>query len=157
MVGDKDNLEQQAFTLSFWARLNNPSGSLQGGIAKGYIFGSPSEYSYKMDFDSGYVWPAITNTSDTAFGTNGPIGDGNWHMWSMTVGDGILCMYRDGTPGGSCSYTGPIDYEKSRNNFIIGARDNGLYSFDGKIDDVRFYDRALTPEEIQQLYQQGLE
>ncbi|MHC4157833.1 MAG: LamG-like jellyroll fold domain-containing protein, partial [Planctomycetota bacterium] len=28
--------------------------------------------------------------------------------------------------------------------------------FDGVIDDVRIYDRALTPEEIWQLYQDGL-
>jgi Concanavalin A-like lectin/glucanases superfamily len=33
----------------------------------------------------------------------------------------------------------------------IGARNDGLY-FDGMIDDVRVYDRALTATEVQQLY-----
>ncbi len=156
MVGDKDNLEQQAFTLSFWAQLNNPSGSFQGGIAKGYVFGSPPEYSYKMDFHNEDARAQITNTSDTAFGITDLMVNDEWHMWSMTVGDGILCVYKDGTLGGSCSYTGPVDYAKSHNNFIIGARDGGSYSFNGKIDDVRFYDRALSAGEIWQLYQEGL-
>ena len=37
------------------------------------------------------------------------------------------------------------------NNFVIGARNNGSFSFDGKIDDVRFYNTALTYTEIKQL------
>lgn len=53
MVGGKDSLEPQELTLSFWARLNNPSGSAQGGIAKGIVFGNPKCYSYKFDFHEG--------------------------------------------------------------------------------------------------------
>ncbi|MFA5251376.1 MAG: LamG-like jellyroll fold domain-containing protein [Phycisphaerae bacterium] len=153
MVGDKSNLEQQEFTLSFWARLNNPSGSLQGGIAKGWIFGSAYEFSYKIDFHEDYVCPAITNTSNAAFVMTSPIGDNGWHMWSMTVGGGTFTLYRDGVFASSTGYTGTIDYTKSHNNFVIGARDSGSYAFNGKIDDVRFYDRTLSEEEIEQIFQ----
>ncbi len=152
IVADKDNLEQQEFTLSFWARLNIPSGPRQGGIAKGNIFGTAAAYSYKIDFDSGYAWPAVTNTSDTAFSTSGPIGDDGWHLWSMTVGSGTLALYKDGAFVNSIGFAGTIDYEKSYNDFVIGAKTNGSYAFYGEIDDVRFYDRALTSEEIQQFY-----
>ena len=156
LVGDKDNLEQQAFTLSFWAILNNPSASVQGGIAKGYIFGSPIEYSYKIDFDSGYVWPALTNTSDVAFGLRVPLADTYWHMWSMTVGGGTLTLYKDGAFVNSTGYTGTVDYTKNNNNFVIGARSNGSYAFNGKIDDVCFYNSALSAVEIWHLYREGL-
>jgi hypothetical protein len=149
MVGDKDNLEQQEFTLSFWAKLNNPSGNWQGGIAKGYIFGAVNEYSYTLDFRNGNARAAITNTSSTAFETNVLIGDTDWHMWSMTAEDGILKLYKDGVPEGSEEYTGTIDYDKSHNNFVIGARDSGNYAFNGLIDDVRFYDTALSQSDIQ--------
>jgi hypothetical protein len=155
-VGDKDDLEQQAFTLSFWAQLNNPSGSFQGGIAKGYIFGSSTEYSYKLDFHLGEARANITNTSDTGFGITGLVVNSDWHMWSMTVGVGTITLYKDGAFVNSIGYTGTIDYAKSHNNFMIGARDSGSYSFNGKIDDVRFYDGALSAEEIWQLYQEGL-
>src|SRR5439155_26049402 len=33
----------------------------------------------------------------------------------------------------------------------IGSRNNGDYTFDGFLDDVRIYNRALTSSEIQQL------
>jgi hypothetical protein len=37
----------------------------------------------------------------------------------------------------------------------IGAVDSGGWqNFDGHIDDVRLYDRALSPEEVLELYQQ---
>jgi hypothetical protein len=156
-IGDKSDLELQAFTLSFWAKLNNPLGSLQGGIAKGYIFGSATEFSYTLDFSGGNARAGITNTSDASFGITGQIVNSDWHMWSMTVGGGTITLYKDGSDVNSTGYTGTIDYTKSHNNFMIGARDNGSYSFNGKIDDVRFYNKALSAWEIWQLYQDGLE
>ena len=159
MVGDKDSLGPQELTLSFWAKLNNPSGRFQGGIAKGYVFGNVYEFSYRMDFTSGYLRAGITNTENIAFGNFGnfiSIEDNNWHMWTMTVGDGNVFIYKDGLIADTAEYTGTIDYTKSHNNFVIGARDSGNYAFDGTIDDVRFYGLALSADQIQQLYQNGL-
>jgi len=156
LVGDKLNLEPQNLTLSYWARLNNPSGSLQGGIAKGRIFGDATMYSYKFDFSVGNAGAAVTNTSDVGFGVGAAIGDTDWHMWSMTAGGGSLSIYKDGAVQNTAGYTGTIDYTKRYNSFVIGARENGNYSFNGKIDDVRFYSRVLSASEIQQLYQSGL-
>ncbi len=156
LVGDKSELEQQEFTLSFWAQLDNPSGSTQGGIAKGWIFGSAAEYSYRLDFHNGNARPSITNTSNTSFIISGSIGDTDWHMWSMTAGGGTLTLYKDGAFVNSAGYTGTIGYTKSNNDFVIGARDNGTYAFDGIIDDVRFYNRVLSDEEIWQVYQPDL-
>ena len=152
LVGDKDNLEPQSLTLIFWARLNNPSGSLQGGIAKGRIFGDATMYSYKFDFSGGNAGAAVTNTSDVGFGVGAAIGDTDWHMWAMTAGNSSLSIYKDGVVQNTAGYTGTIDYTKRYNSFVIGARENGNYSFNGKIDDVRFYSRALSASEIQQLY-----
>lgn len=94
MIGDKDSLEPQELTLCFWAKLNNPLGSLQGGIAKGWVFGSATEHSYQFKFHNGIASAAI-NTSNGGFQVNALVDEG-WHMWSMTVGDGILSIYRDG-------------------------------------------------------------
>jgi len=155
-VGDKDSLELQTLTLSFWGRLNNPSGTMQGGIGKGWIFGDPTMFSYRLEFSQGNAGATISNTSDTAFGCVAPIGDTNWHMWSMTIGSSKVSFYKDGILQADSAYTGTIDYTKRYNNFVIGARDGGAYySFNGKIDDVRFYNRALSAEEVQQLYQSG--
>jgi hypothetical protein len=154
-VGDKDNLELQNFTLSFWARLNNPSGSNQGGIAKGYIFGTGAWYSYTLEFSAGNAKAAVSNKSDEEISLTCPIVDNNWHMWTMTAGSNILKFYKDGSLVNSIGY-GLIDYTKNNNNFMIGARDSGLYAFNGKMDDVRFYYKVLPSEEINQLYREGL-
>ncbi len=151
LVGDKADLEQQEFTLSFWAQLNNPSDFFQGGVAKGNVFGASSEFSYMVGFHNGTVWAEITNTSDIPFIITVPINDNDWHMWTLTAGDGTLTLYKDGQFQDNIAYTGTIDYTKSNNNFVVGARDNGIMSFDGKIDDVRFYNEVLTYGEIQQL------
>jgi hypothetical protein len=43
---------------------------------------------------------------------------------------------------------------------FIGARGDGaggtVYEFDGKIDDLRIYDRVLSANEAKQLYEEGL-
>ena len=156
MVGDQNSLEPQEFTLSFWAKLNNPSASLQGGIAKGYVFGSGTEYSYQFKFHNGQAYAAVTNTSNIGFNSVTPIGDSDWHMWSMTVGNNNISIYKDGVLNNSIEYTGTIDYIKSHNNFVIGARDDGSFAFNGVIDDVSIYDRVLSADQIQQLYLSGL-
>jgi hypothetical protein len=155
IVGYKDSLEPQSLTLSFWGKLNNPSGSLQGGIAKGWIFGDATMYSYALDFHLGVGFACLTNTSDVSFNAQAAIADTDWHMWTMTAGNSSLSIYKDGVVQNTTGYTGTIDYTKSNNNFVIGARDNGLYSFNGKIDDVRFYNRVLSAPEIQQLFELG--
>jgi len=152
MVGDKDCLELQEFTLSFWAKHLNPEGSFAGGIAKGYIFGSAIEFSYKMDFHLGFLRAGITNTSDTYFGTYTSLNDSNWHLWTMTVGDGTLSLYKDGVFCDDTGYTGTIDYTKTHNNFVIGARDNISYLFEGDIDNVMIFDTALSQDEVKALY-----
>ncbi|HXK31646.1 MAG TPA: LamG-like jellyroll fold domain-containing protein [Candidatus Paceibacterota bacterium] len=41
-------------------------------------------------------------------------------------------------------------------NVAIGASSVGLNNFfDGSIDDVRIYNRALSPEEVKRLYNMG--
>jgi len=41
-------------------------------------------------------------------------------------------------------------------DFTIGSTSNNTLNFDGKIDDIRIYNRALTPDEITALYQEKL-
>jgi hypothetical protein len=48
-----------------------------------------------------------------------------------------------------------INYETAGMQTVIGAVDDGTWqNFDGEIDDVRIYDRALSPAEIGTLYLQ---
>ena len=155
-VGDQADLELQELTLSFWAQLDNPSGSFQGGIAKGNVFGTVYYISYRISFHLGTVRAGVTNTSDQYFGDLGSVSDNDWHLYTMTVGNGDVTLYIDGQFEFTVPYTGPIDYTKVQNRFLIGAEYDGDYSFDGKMDDIRVYNVALSYEEVNELYQYGI-
>jgi hypothetical protein len=89
------------------------------------------------------------------------IAPNQWYHIAATYDSSNIRMYvngvEEGTPTGE---TRPIDYTGGQQQLKIGVAEAGYGSsqdyFDGTMDDVRIYDRALSPEEIQQLYQDGV-
>lgn len=154
-VGNRENLNLQSLTLTFWSQSNKPERSLNGGIGKGKVFGSANEFSYKIDFHQGFARAWISNTFNIAYGVITPLTDSSWHMWTMTAGGGVLSFYKDGIIQQSTTYSGSIGYERYFDAFDIGAYHDGMYSFDGKIDEVRIYDQDLTELQVWQLYVEG--
>jgi glucose/arabinose dehydrogenase len=61
-----------------------------------------------------------------------------------------LDVYLNGQPdNGAAVGTVTAAQQNSGNNVNIGRRANGGFGFNGRIDDVRIYDKALTPTEVQ--------
>ena len=83
--------------------------------------------------------------------------DGNWHMAAGTYDGTTVRLYVDGTEVGSGTpTTGDIGYGLAlSNDFVIGnTNDTSCVentNWSGDLDEVRVYDRALSPTEIQQL------
>ena len=84
--------------------------------------------------------------------------DNNWHSLADSYNNGVETLYIDGVLIGSQSMT-----EDSYNNiyqYFLGTAYSGLWPLDnggwfyfiGLINDVRIYDRALSPAEIAALY-----
>jgi len=80
--------------------------------------------------------------------------DGNWHNFVCSVGSSSISLYVDGV----LQATGSHDNSLTTNNtaFEVGRGqhfdDN---EFDGNIDEVRIYSRALLASEISYLYNKG--
>ncbi len=78
----------------------------------------------------------------------------DWHFIVATIdSDKQNLLYIDGTLVGSGDYS--LGNWNSFNGFLyIGQRGTDRYNgyFDGKIDDIRIYNRVLTDEEINSLY-----
>ena len=148
LIRDKERLDLQEFTLSFWAKLNDISAIHQGGIGKGILHGHPEEFSYTMEFSAENIKAAITNTENKEFEIKTPIGDNSWHFWLMSVGNGKLQLYKDGTTQGVVDYDGKIDYVKRKNDLVIGTSNEVKYPFDGKIDEFKIWNYALTEKEV---------
>jgi hypothetical protein len=79
-----------------------------------------------------------------------------YHVAAVVRGATDMSLYVNGADdGGTYSGTGGSLAYSSGNASIATAHSAGIY-FNGKIDDVRVYERALSAEEIQELYPEGL-
>ena len=84
---------------------------------------------------------------------NTPIYDGNFHHLAVVydVSTQILSLYIDGVIFASGSKVPPIP---NNDPVVFGSRGGG-YPFNGMIDEVSIYNRALTPQEIKAISDAG--
>ncbi|WP_337040271.1 LamG domain-containing protein [Emticicia sp. 17c] len=75
--------------------------------------------------------------------------DDRWHLMSFTYDGNTMNLYLDGVSQNTKTNS-PLNTGSS--NLIIGSYVQNSNYFNGQLDEVRIYDRALTAAEIQQMY-----
>ena len=163
--GNNTSLNIDKITISAWINSNVLSGSGSRNkviVTKFQDNLLPNEVAF--DFVQGKG-----DYSKLGFGFK----DGTWHSWStvnsvMVGGWMHVVVTYDGLSnpvfyvnGGIEANNGggvPAGLPTNTTDLTIGAQDatNPSGYFDGTIDDVRIYDRALSAEEIEQMYSVGL-
>jgi type II secretory pathway pseudopilin PulG len=105
-------------------------------------------------------WDVRTSTGQVDYGSTTTIDDGQWHHVVGVFDNGTLTIYIDGNPETSAS--GGSTFGRGVNTrygflgvgseatYFDGSRGPNNY-FNGDMDDVRIYDRALDANEIAQL------
>lgn len=81
--------------------------------------------------------------------------DNTWHFITVTDANGTVNMYVDAQYAASGSYsrvTNNCDWSTIGNLRCQGHNPHASYRFNGNMDDIRFYDVALTATEVRQLY-----
>ncbi|MBP9751659.1 MAG: LamG domain-containing protein [Candidatus Moranbacteria bacterium] len=141
-----------SLSVSFWIKPSANSG-------RDYIFakrsggGSPDNYNVELYNNKVEIWTydgswrGVTSTSSVTIDS--------WENWVVTYSSGIVKMYRNGVLDKTDSTTFPVSLTTNTQNFSIGGANTGASTFEGSLDDVRLYDRALTASEIAGLYAQG--
>ena len=114
--------------------------------------------------DKDHTYLSLYNQTRTVncYSTVG-INDGNWHHLTGTYNTitNNISFYVDGVNTQTAVYTIGYTYSSSWNNGLFIGRDpnnstvNDHYLFNGKLQDVRIYDHALSPKEVK-LLSQGL-
>jgi hypothetical protein len=74
-----------------------------------------------------------------------------WYQVAMTRSSGVATLYVNGAPTSDTFSASP----GPATSFEVGSGGTAIY-FTGEVDDVRVYDRALSAEEVQELYQYEL-
>lgn len=98
------------------------------------------------------TWLASLTTNSTQISVWSPYNNNanQWYHLLLKYDGSTLYLYVDGALVQSTSQTGSITY--SNMDLYIGTAALNQHFTKGKIDDIRIYNRALTEEEIQLLY-----
>ena len=157
---------RKGITITFWmkASANNEMHNYQGLVASDYYgveisngFQSNMGVNFYVSSDRGNSWGAISEAN----GGGATITAGEWHHIAGTYDGADVALYIDGQAwGNSASYSGNVS-PISRSGFLaIGSEDGrtafpnclGTRYFNGLIDEVRIYNRAMSASEIRSIY-----
>jgi len=97
-----------------------------------------------------FYYTTYSTTSISKIVTVSDLGT-SWHHIVYTITDNVGQLYLDGVPVGTTS-TGVGNIVNTNAVFSVGSMNGGLQFFNGSIDDVRIYNRALSAPEILNLY-----
>lgn len=99
-------------------------------------------------------WAIYSRGEVTSFPAAGAPPVGEWiHAVVVYDGASTLTLYENNVSLGTATIGTALESASAGESILIGARTGGAYFFwDGNIADVRFYNRALSSGEVQDLY-----
>ncbi|MEK7164079.1 MAG: LamG domain-containing protein, partial [Patescibacteria group bacterium] len=146
-------------SLETWVKTNDVTAELFSNNSANGVSCTSDGYYLGIDA-SGY--PVFTLDTDGATagcdatittGITKKVNDGNWHHLTATVTRGSAAyLYMDGTLIGSDTSITAYSSEAPSGNVLVGSTN----AFDGTLDALRFYARALTTTEVLANSQSGL-
>lgn len=154
-IPDNDLLDLTSFTIAAWIKSPATSGSWHVIAAKearnptgrNYgIFGHVNDGYIHYSFTSGGGWKSYNAPTNVT--------DGAWHHVAATYERPNFKLYIDGEL--DAEQAPDTEPDSTGSPLYIGGCDIGNYWMTGIIDEVVLYDRALSPEELSELIQEGI-
>lgn len=108
------------------------------------------------NFEASNSWGGGIRQTTSPYGRYVTLTDGTWHHLVNLRGGATQTVYGD---GGAVSASGACDTTALSTAAVVMGRSDPGFSidlFDGFIDDVRIYNRALSPQEVASLYSDPL-
>ena len=147
-----------SLTVEAWAYLSGPPSQDVATIVTKQGTVNPSDIQYQLQsynvatgitfrctvyLPTGYAW------------VNGKtlVQSNTWYHVAMTYNNTNLVLYVNGAQDGSVAATGAI--APTAEPLRIGGAGSGSWFFNGRVDEVSLYDRALSASEIQAIYNAG--
>ncbi|MEQ8320054.1 MAG: cadherin-like domain-containing protein, partial [Rhodospirillales bacterium] len=156
-------LKPPSGTLTLWFNSDESNdGTLASSDSSGYDDGGHFNLSINS---SGQLELRMQDENSSHTISGGSVSSGEWNQVTVSWGEGGMKIFQNGELVASDpSYTGGL--QGNENPWTFGASqsssgDNTANSmtdfFDGHIDDIAIYDAPLTDEQIQDLYELGVE
>lgn len=150
-TADIDVPSSNLFTVSVWYKHSVAQISDYGALI---TKGSPTSsipYGIWIQKTSGNNGPAAFCSSNAIFHatTSQSTMDGKWHHAALVIAVPNMYLYSDGSLLGSKTTLSTVN--ANNNSTTIGGDGTTTRAFNGEIDEVRIYNRALTSAEIKAL------
>jgi hypothetical protein len=144
--------QQPEMTLSVWFYANNITNN--GVILMERDISTRA--SIILYVYSGRMYASVNDNSSNVATKYVPIIPNQWYFGAVTYRSGKMSVYLNGSLVGTAANV-KYSLNVQNNNFSVGGWpvENKNY-FNGSIDDIRVYNRTLSPEEIKMLYQSNL-
>jgi hypothetical protein len=147
--------ENQDFSVTIWVKTTTTDvsrrilqkGDVQGSWWTFNMFEPSNDLQWQIDDGS----TLVNATVDFSVFT-----DGDWHLISGMCDRGAdeLKLYIDGTLEDTADISSVGDISSTYDLYFGSDNSNGNY-FDGRMDDPRIYDMALSPTDVSNLYNTG--
>jgi hypothetical protein len=155
--GDYDLIPQgSVLTMTAWVEVvqltvhTSPLHVTQGGNVhhRFVMYSTQDKMGFTMNTSGGVPTHYGTVTNPYVVGTK--------YFWAAVYNGAVLRTYDDGVSTGTTALTGAIDTRPSGTTFSIGSLGDSSTN-DGavEVDEVRWYNKALSADEILKLYQEG--
>lgn len=154
VIPNSDTLNLDHITLSVWIKAADRDGFWNRIIDKDY------RNAYCLDLGGDYNGKAARGklqfeTSAGSISSNRALNDGQWHHIAATYDGKTVSYYIDGVGRGRVSrHPGPLKksgWDLCIGNSVVDYGTGEFLAFDGMIDEVRIYNRALSAAEVKML------
>ncbi len=147
------NLISADFSIAFWVQTSQSGGTGQwydgAGLVDGDVGGSTNGFGVALiGGNCGFG----VGQPDTTIASTTPINDGAWHQCVATrvQATGVMTLYVDGNL--QATGAGNTNALTASAFLRFGQLASGAGSFNGNLDEIRIYNRALGANEVTALY-----
>ncbi len=161
IMGTLSNFTPSTFSISLWGKHKTGqtgNGPINGNQPFEWLFGIGSPTAIAPT-NEGLAFGVYDNTSTISTGswgnlfTTGATIDTIWKNYIITYENNILKIFQ----GGVLVSQNPVTFNISSFPFCFGRQLMGINEFwNGSLDDIAIWNRALSQSEITQLYNQGI-
>jgi hypothetical protein len=164
-MGNPSKLQiNTSITIAGWININtvNSDKTMQAIITKIFFDpaagGNPTRgYFIKQDFMSEDIKLTAHSYSSEGLILSNYVSNAltldTWVFIALTIDDKTWNFYQDGESIIGTTGSNALLDDGSKGDLVIGRYGGGFY-FDGMVDDITIYNRALSATEVQQLYEQ---
>lgn len=141
-------------SISMWIKLDNVSSNARGEVIGQWVAGNYSFLIYHKANSGKIVFGGTSdagNSDGAEIEISGTLSAAKLHHLVITKSGVTVTFYLDGSSSGSGSMNASALYNSTA-PWIMGQNGNGDGWLDGMLDDVAFFNRVLTSQEVADLY-----